>query len=138
MYGEEEDKREDTKKLGIGKVFLMRIQQLLYDANNCTNYGDYNGWRSNLDCIFRKCSGRLTTEEKTISLDVIKKVDSLTIYHSIRLAKDSKGTKGSHKKTINVGKELTTALSEYEMLIIKILDRLNWLIPAEKKTRKPQ
>ena len=138
MDEEEQRKKEDTKKLGIGKVFLMRIQQLLYDANNCSKYGDYNGWRLNLDCIFRKCAGRLTKDEESISTNIITKVNRLTTQYSIRLIKDENTKKGTHKKTIKVSKELTIALSKYEMFIIKILDRLDWLIPAEKKPRKPQ
>ncbi len=138
MYGKGEDKKEDTKKLGIGKVFLMGIQQLLYDSNNCSKCGDSNGWRGNLDCIFRKFSGRLTPDEESISTSIIIKVNSLTTHHTIRLIKDENVNKGTHKKTIKLGKELTAALSEYEMFIIKTLDRLDWLIPAEKKPKKPQ
>ena len=131
-------KKGDTKKFGIGKVFLMGIQQLLYDANTCAKQGDCNGWRLNLDCIFRKCAGRLTEDEEIISTNIITEVNRLTTQYSIRLIKDENTKKGTHKKTIRVSKELTIALSKYEMFIIKILDRLDWLIPAEKKTKKPQ
>ncbi len=133
-----EEKQEDTNKLGIGKVFLMEIQQLLRNANTSATYGEYNNWRSNLDCIFRKFSGRLTPNEDAIATSAIEEIDLLGSQHTIRLIKDANRNKGPHKKTIRVGKELTTSLSKYEMIIIKILDRLNWLIPEKKKPKRPQ
>ena len=135
---DEEEKEEDTKKLGIGKVFLMDIQQLLRNANSSANYGDYGGWRSHLDCVFRKCAGRLTSNEEGISGSIITEVDLITTIHSVRLIKDEKRKRGYSKKTVKIGKELTAVLAKYEMFIIKILDRLNWLVPAEKKPKKPQ
>ncbi len=135
----EEETKQDLKKFGIGKIFLESIQELLRKANYSSQCGDYSGWRNYLDCIIRKCSGRLTKKEEKDINNKTAEVDNLSIKHTVRCAKDQKKTDNSlSKQTIIVGRKYTMALAEYEKIIVQILDRLGWLIPSDKKPKRPQ
>lgn len=131
-----EDKKEDTKSLGIGKIFLGSIQNLLQQSDYCRKMGDYSGWRSNQDCVVAKFSGRTTPEEDNKILNHIVDLNDLSLAYAIRCMKDKK--KSPHKQTIIVKKKYANALSEYQKTVIKILDRLDWLIPNERRERRPQ
>ncbi len=136
---EEEETKQDLKKFGIGKIFLESIQDLLHKANYSSQCGDYSGWRNYLDCIIRKCSGRLTPEEEKDINNKTAEVDNLSIRHTVRCAKDQKKTDNSiSKQTIIVGRKYTMALAEYEKIIVQTLDRLGWLIPSDKKHKRTQ
>ena len=136
---EEEEQKQDLKKFGIGKIFLESIQELLRKGNYSSQCGDYSGWRNYLDCIIRKCSGRLAQGEEEDINDKTAEVDKLSIKHTMLCVKDQKKTDNSiSKQTIIVGRKYTMALAEYEKLIVQILDRLGWLIPSDKKSKRPQ
>ncbi len=136
---EEEPQKQDLNKFGIGKIFLESIQDLLRKSNYSSQCGDYSGWRNYLDCIIRKCSGRLTQEEEEDINNKIAEVDMLSIKHTVRYVKDQKKTDNSiSKQTIIVGRKYTMALAEYEKRIVQILDRLGWLIPSDKKHKRTQ
>ena len=130
---------EDTKKYGIGKVFLMQIQSLLQNVNSCSVQGNYTQLRIYLDSIFTKCYGRVDKDEKEEYQKIIDSVDKRGNLYAKRLNRDEKSISGNmSKKTLSTGKIYATTLSDYEKFIIKILDRLGWLIPHEKKPKKPQ
>ena len=136
---EEQNKTDDTKSLGIGKIFLGSIQVLLQQCDNCRRTGDYSGWRNNEDCIVGKFSGRIIPEEDAKLKNHTINMNKKFLEHSIRQAKGIKHNKGfASKRTIIAGKNLATELSEYQKTIIKILDRLDWLIPREKIRKRPQ
>ncbi len=134
-----EEEKQDLKKFGIGKIFLESIQDLLRKANFSSQCGNYSGWRNYLDCIIRKCSGRLTPEEEKDIINKTAEVDRLSIKHTVRCVKDQKKTDNSvSKQTIIVGRKYTMALAEYEKIIVQVLDGLGWLIPSDKKPKRPQ
>ena len=70
------DLPEDTKQYGMGKIFLQSIQDLIKKANYCAIVGDYAGWRTNLDCIIRKCVSKFTKEEAKEFTDTTKELDA--------------------------------------------------------------
>ncbi len=128
---------QDTKEFGVGKAFLMSIQESLHNANSCFINGYYQGWRSHLDCIYRKISSKTNKEETKAVETVLSNVDTLGTKHAIQSQKDGKSGNVS-KKTIIIGRDFVASLAEYEQLIIKVLDRLGWLIPKDKEKKRPR
>jgi len=133
------DKEEDLKKYGMGKIFLQSIQTLLLKANYCATISDYSGWKNNLDCIIRKCAGRFSKEELKEFPTISNHLESVSLKHTLSVNKDIKGISlQASKRTIVLGKQHGMMIAKYEIFIVKVLDRLNWLVPSEKIKRKPQ
>ena len=132
------EEEEDPKKWGMGKVFLQSIQTLLLKANYAVSIGDFFGWRNHLDCIIRKCLGRFSPEEQEYYNNISERLETISLNHMMSKNRDSRQQHvTTSKRTMILAKEHGSILSEYEIFIIKVLDRLNWLVPSEKRKRPP-
>lgn len=128
---------EDTTKYGMGRIFLQSIQTLILKANYCATIGDFGGWRINLDCISRKCASEFTQDEEKQVTTITNDLEIISFKHTISLNKDSRRLNGqASKRTIVLGKLHGAMLSKYEIFILKVLHRLGWLVPAEKKKQR--
>jgi len=132
-----ERKDEDTNPYGMGRIFLQSIQTLILKANYCTSLGDFGGWRINLDCISRKCASQFTGEEQKQVTTITNDLELISFKHTVSLNKDSRKVSGqTSKRTIVLGRLHAGMLAKYEIFILKILHRIGWLVPAEKKKQR--
>lgn len=124
-----ETNKEEDSIMNVGKDFLRSIQRDLNEATAATKNGDYQSKRVALDCVNAKCSNRQTKEE-----EIMLKVINISL-NTISGMYNKKVNKGRNPALI--GQSFANILDEYEKAIIRVLDRIKWLVPHEDKIRSP-
>jgi hypothetical protein len=122
------DTTERESAFNIALRFLESLQLNLNQANYFARIGDLDSWRVELDCIYRKSYSRQTKDEQDNMKTIKEEVESAYVAYSRKRNKKS----DLNKNVIALKRRYTSTLSKYEMELIKIIDRIGWLVPTKK------
>ncbi len=122
--------------MNIAKKFLDSIQANLNQANNFFVTKNYPAWHSVLDCLYRKCLGRMIKDEVDKIMKIRNGIGFFLLKYNLRTAKikknNSKINPEGNKEVIGYKSNYINHLSLYEEELIKVLDRIGWLVPTNK------